>query len=89
MGDANSQLTPAEARHLLKRTGFGLAKRDRRTAARIRKTRGVSRVHFHLQDWERLPTGEWARKESDDEKEVDGEVLDPSDTTDNFTDLRS
>src|SRR6185436_5048046 len=28
MGDENSVLTPAEARHLLRRTGFGALKRD-------------------------------------------------------------
>ena len=40
MGDANTLMTPAETRHLLKRTGFGLSKRDRRTADRNRKSRG-------------------------------------------------
>ena len=40
MGDANSALTPAETKHLLRRTGLGLTKRDRRTIARNRKTRG-------------------------------------------------
>lgn len=25
----------------------------------LRRTRGVVRVHFHLRNWERLPTGMW------------------------------
>lgn len=25
----------------------------------LRRTRGVVRVHFHLRNWERLPTGVW------------------------------
>jgi len=27
----------------------------------IRRTRGVQRVHFNLDDWERTPTGEWKK----------------------------
>ena len=26
----------------------------------MRRTRGVNRVHFDLENWERLPTGQWS-----------------------------
>jgi uncharacterized protein (DUF1800 family) len=40
MGDANTLLTPAHTRHLLKRTGLGLTKRDQRTITQRPKARG-------------------------------------------------
>lgn len=29
----------------------------------IRRSRGVRRVHFHVDGWKQLPTGEWVRAE--------------------------
>lgn len=44
----------------------------------LRRSRGVVRVHFHLRNWERLPTGVWRLIEKVRRKRFGSVAADPS-----------